>query len=688
MNKNENSPNNPYNNIPLFKNIETKCSEEKMKTNNANNIINKDKILNPISNNINLEEKHKINFSGSKNKLLSSKNTKQRNITNEGKDSSKNISTSISQNLTTDHSPVKNKDLSPFKKSKNSQCFLTSQKVQNEKMVNFYQINSSNLNSRLNSIYQNEIVENKPSENFLNNLEKIPIEKNLSDYELEVNNRFTFNNSFSNLPELNSKSDTLSVISNKKVNDNSKNEFKNPNILSKNLEKNNNNLREIKENINNNSLKNSRSLVEQNFPKMNNPNVESKVKGNLCYYSYLPEKDFSKSPFENDNSKKNGILKYPSKISEASKRLDDYEKQNIAYINNQLLSKNQKHIPIPIYISSKPSLNLKESRRRIDILNAEKKYKMIEDNVNEIEDSVNYGPDGPKSDLKVKSKKISKKIKYEDLFETESKLNEKLLEYDYMSDSIDDINESDSSMKILKTSTKRNRKSKENENNSKSLISAAFKLVDKDNLISKENTKEKESETISKSNSNVSNIKRKSLIFDSEEKERKKIPENKSNEDLIVEYPELFNYCRTKDSNGKIVYDFDKFRRLIEEQINLDVPIEKKNDEIFKQKLIMKYRSEKHSTFKSAKRANCNNIRDHQKMLENSKLINYKLNFIDLLYCNLKNKQPVSSVKKNYISTIKFVDRKKRIKYFNIYKDSEMGINEYWQINLVESVIL
>lgn len=60
-----------------------------------------------------------------------------------------------------------------------------------------------------------------------------------------------------------------------------------------------------------------------------------------------------------------------------------------------------------------------------------------------------------------------------------------------------------------------------------------------------------------------------------------------------------------------------------------------------------------------------------------------------MLYRTTRNKRFMHSAKRNYSSIIQLSDIKnKKIKYFPLFRDSEIGITEYWQINLIESVII
>jgi hypothetical protein len=59
---------------------------------------------------------------------------------------------------------------------------------------------------------------------------------------------------------------------------------------------------------------------------------------------------------------------------------------------------------------------------------------------------------------------------------------------------------------------------------------------------------------------------------------------------------------------------------------------------------------------------------------------------IELEYASLKNRRISSSAKKLFVSTLILQDIKDRDHYFPLYKDEDLGVNEYWQSHLIESV--
>jgi len=53
----------------------------------------------------------------------------------------------------------------------------------------------------------------------------------------------------------------------------------------------------------------------------------------------------------------------------------------------------------------------------------------------------------------------------------------------------------------------------------------------------------------------------------------------------------------------------------------------------------------------------------------------------------MKKKRFSHSAKKLYSSVIQLSDFKKKLeKYFTIFRDADIGITEYWQVSMIESV--
>jgi len=107
---------------------------------------------------------------------------------------------------------------------------------------------------------------------------------------------------------------------------------------------------------------------------------------------------------------------------------------------------------------------------------------------------------------------------------------------------------------------------------------------------------------------------------DEDEGKKKKLPEDVNLFDLAKKYPELLNFSRIKkptSQEGNMEFDFEKFKRLVEEEMNLLVPLNKKNDEVFKRKVIVKkIYNDKFSENQSAKRSDTHFKKKPQELLD------------------------------------------------------------------------
>ena len=112
---------------------------------------------------------------------------------------------------------------------------------------------------------------------------------------------------------------------------------------------------------------------------------------------------------------------------------------------------------------------------------------------------------------------------------------------------------------------------------------------------------------------------------------------------------------------------------LLNQEKNLPVPIEKKNDEKFK---LMKMRQMKRKSFPANK-----SVRKYED-LENE--YEKDLNTI-VKYSNLKKKKLTQSTKKIYSSYIEFKDKNNKKQIFIVFSDRDIGIYEYWQNKIIES---
>ena len=112
---------------------------------------------------------------------------------------------------------------------------------------------------------------------------------------------------------------------------------------------------------------------------------------------------------------------------------------------------------------------------------------------------------------------------------------------------------------------------------------------------------------------------------------------------------------------------------LLNQEKNLPVPIEKKNDEKFK---LMKMRQMKRKSFPANK-----SVRKYED-LENE--YEKDLNTI-VKYSTLKKKKITQSTKKIYSSFIEFKDKNNQKQIFFVFSDRDIGIYEYWQNKIIES---
>ena len=90
---------------------------------------------------------------------------------------------------------------------------------------------------------------------------------------------------------------------------------------------------------------------------------------------------------------------------------------------------------------------------------------------------------------------------------------------------------------------------------------------------------------------------------------------------------------------------------------------------------IKKYKQNNNfSPFNSTTRIYKNNIQCYDSDTKGNIINEYK-------YFSLMKRKKISSVKKYFESNISFIGKKNKIKYFQIYRDCEIGIEENWQKN-------
>ncbi len=145
--------------------------------------------------------------------------------------------------------------------------------------------------------------------------------------------------------------------------------------------------------------------------------------------------------------------------------------------------------------------------------------------------------------------------------------------------------------------------------------------------------------------------------------------EEKINLSKILDNENYSNY-----NNNNLNDTIDEYQELLlNQEKNLPVPIEKKNDEKFK---LMKMRQMKRKSFPANK-----SVRKYED-LENE--YEKDLNII-VKYSNLKKKKLTQSTKKIYSSFIEFKDKNNQKQIFFVFSDRDIGIYEYWQNKIIES---
>ena len=145
--------------------------------------------------------------------------------------------------------------------------------------------------------------------------------------------------------------------------------------------------------------------------------------------------------------------------------------------------------------------------------------------------------------------------------------------------------------------------------------------------------------------------------------------EGKTNLSKILDNENNSNY-----NNNNLNDTIDEYQELLlNQEKNLPVPIEKKNDEKFK---LMKMRQMKRKSFPANK-----SVRKYED-LENE----YEKNLNTIVkYSTLKKKKITQSTKKIYSSFIEFKDKNNQKQIFFVFSDRDIGIYEYWQNKIIES---
>lgn len=146
----------------------------------------------------------------------------------------------------------------------------------------------------------------------------------------------------------------------------------------------------------------------------------------------------------------------------------------------------------------------------------------------------------------------------------------------------------------------------------------------------------------------------------------------KKTNQTFKEYEEDKPKDKEKENSDVIITEYEKL--INHQQINLPIPIEKKDDEKYKLLKIQQMKKKTVSAFKSDKKA-----KEFNHIYQQEKLNSFNE------YALLKKKKMVHSAMKTYTSFITLYLNDKEIK-FPIFVDKEIGIYEYWQEQIVESV--
>lgn len=158
----------------------------------------------------------------------------------------------------------------------------------------------------------------------------------------------------------------------------------------------------------------------------------------------------------------------------------------------------------------------------------------------------------------------------------------------------------------------------------------------------------------------------KSKRFEEDKKMTEQMKKNDENKNKII-----YEENNEKDTQNE---SLQKYKELIQfQEKNLIVPLEKKNDEIYKIRKMKLIKRESVPPNKSVRKFD-----DIQ--------CDYEYKFkTNKTYSTIKKKRLSHSTKKFYVSTIKYADDKGKEEDFLIFTDQDIGIFEYWQKDLIES---
>lgn len=676
LNKNENS--NPYGGVSNLKiNLSHKLEQD---TNSINSGINKD-IFKQANNDLHLEsslgksliaspkffdenankEKFTEDNYNNNNKIII---TNKENENNKAENNAKNrVFPDVKNGIFINNLNPNNLQFAPNNNNNNNFLNTLSKNFESTTNANFC------INNNSNNVYAPNLNLNKDQtaeNNFSNQIPNCNL--GFNNYNNINSNNFNSQISFINYPNANNSAiikpfDANSLNANNKYNNNSTNNLNNACFDS--------------------------NLGFQAIPPLQ---FQHYYKGNVSIYSQQAEIDIKKNPFEKHQNNKNENSVNPFKRSNAREHLDKYEKDNEVFINNQLNFRgvpvffNASAKPSLCLVEARNRLGIfskafEEDKlfdqgfnmnNNINNFNTENNLKL--NNFNSIS---NHNPFAKKdiidenafANLKSKHNKKSvnaKSVASENYLqansqnftnkntETNSLINlsitnesnsavnnllnnaialndpqylkklKKLQDGDNCFDQIDEFdNEEESRIENPSCNTTNRKDTYLNT----SLAETTSKMHDA-NLINSNESLNKISFSI---NNNINNFNNK--VEEEKEDKRKRLPENVNLNELVQKYPELFKLClKTISSapNAKADFDTEKFKRLVEEEMNLLIPLERKNDEIFKRKVIAKKMlSDKFSENQSAKRSDTLYGKNPQDFLESRR---FTLNFLTYFF--------------------------------------------------------
>ena len=164
----------------------------------------------------------------------------------------------------------------------------------------------------------------------------------------------------------------------------------------------------------------------------------------------------------------------------------------------------------------------------------------------------------------------------------------------------------------------------------------------------------------------------KSKRFEEDKKITEKMAKFSHEKNII--YEENKNSKENINNNNENNEELNEYKKLLEfQEKNLLVPLEKKNDEIYKICKMKKIKRDSVPPNKSVRK-----FEDIQ--------CDYEYKFkTNKTYSTIKKKRLSHSTKKFYVSTIKYTDDKGKEEEFLLFTDQDIGIFEYWQKDLIET---